>query len=180
MQRDDVALFREKVVLDVEAEHRRKVAMDDRARDERRQLRSFPFALLDAMQRVAPPLLGLRMLGVVVRHLRVEVPAEVIESHGRIVDPLLDRGRVFLEQMLERDDDVGDLDAGVVDVVLDLDLFTLVAQATGQRVAEDGVAEVADVGGLVRVDVRVLDDDLRLLRGRATSRRPCARRRTAP
>ena len=62
--------------------------------------------------------------------------------------------------MLEADDDVGHLDAGVVEVVLDLDALAEPAEDVDEDVAEDGVPEVPDVGGLVRVDVRVLDDDL--------------------
>jgi len=58
----------------------------------------------------------------------------------------------------EADDDVGDLDAGVVDVVLRFDRRPAEAQRAHQCVAERGVAQVADVGGLVRVDGRVLDD----------------------
>ena len=61
--------------------------------------------------------------------------------------------------MAEGDDDVGDLHAGVVDVVLRLDAVAEPLQAADEGVAHDGVAEVADVRGLVRIDVRVLDDD---------------------
>ena len=64
--------------------------------------------------------------------------------------------------MDEADDDVGDLDAGVVDVVLDADLVAALvgvgAEEALEGVAEDGVAEVADVRGLVRVDAGVLDE----------------------
>ena len=51
-----------------------------------------------------------------------------------------------------------DLDAGVVDVVLGFDRRAAEAQRPHQRVAERGIAEVADVRRLVRVDGRVLDD----------------------
>jgi hypothetical protein len=62
---------------------------------------------------------------------------------------------------------VGHLDPGVVDVVLDPDFEAAVAQQPDEGVAEAGVAQVADVGGLVRVDARVLDDDVpRAPRGR--------------
>ena len=55
---------------------------------------------------------------------------------------------------------VGELDAGVVDVVLDLDRVAEGAQGAHQNVAQDGVSQVADVGRLVGVDVGVLDDHL--------------------
>ncbi len=70
--------------------------------------------------------------------------------------------RVFAFEVDEADDDVGDLDAGVIDVVLDADLVAglvvVGAQKTLEGVAEDGVAEMADVRGLVGVDAGVLDE----------------------
>ena len=73
----------------------------------------------------------------------------------------------------EADDDVGHLHAGVVDVVLDLDGVAAVAQQRARSVSpRRGVAQVADVGGLVRVDAGVLDDHVPRARGR---RRPARR-----
>ncbi len=69
-------------------------------------------------------------------------------------------GERLAGQVPESDDDVGDLHAGVVDVVLHLDRNAAEAQHAHQRVAERGVSKVADVGRLVRVDGRVLDDGL--------------------
>src|SRR5262249_37283173 len=57
--------------------------------------------------------------------------------------------------------------AGVVDVILDLDWIAASAKHADEGVAQDGVAEVADVGGLVRVDVGVLDNDLAVAGGRS-------------
>ena len=58
--------------------------------------------------------------------------------------------------MHKSDDNVRDLDAGVVDVVLHIDLLPCGAQQPDEGVAEDGVAQVADVRGLVGVDGGVL------------------------
>ena len=55
---------------------------------------------------------------------------------------------------------VGHLHAGVVDVVLHLDAMAARAQHAHERVAQRGVAQVADVRRLVGIDVGVLDDDL--------------------
>src|ERR1700722_5697121 len=78
--------------------------------------------------------------------------------------------------MDEADDYICDLDAGVVDVVLDADVVTAFervgAEEALEGVAEDGVAEMADVRGFVGVDAGVLDEteagaaDLRVLVGR--------------
>ena len=63
-------------------------------------------------------------------------------------------------ELAEADGDVGDLDAGVVDVVLDLDRTAQEAKQPPERVTERGVPQVADMRRLVRVDRRVLDDRL--------------------
>ena len=90
------------------------------------------------------------------------------------------RQRHFFE-VHEADDDVGHLDAGVVDVVLNVDLMAGGAEHADEGVAEDGVAQVADVRGLVGVDAGVLDQDVVSgggsggLRPRATSRTAAAR-----
>ena len=67
---------------------------------------------------------------------------------------------VLLLELAEADDDVGDLDAGVVDVVLHFDRRAAEPQHAHERVAERRVAQVADVRRLVRIDRRVLDDGL--------------------
>ena len=79
--------------------------------------------------------------------------------------------RLVLE-LAEADDDVGDLDAGVVDVVLDLDLAAEEAEQPAERVAERGVAQMADVRRLVRIDRRVLDDGLAARREASAAGRP--------
>ena len=68
--------------------------------------------------------------------------------------------------MFEADDDVGDLHARVVDVVLDLDMACRRLQNADECVADRRIAKVADMRRFVRIDVRVLDDDLTGLRRR--------------
>ena len=97
-----------------------------------------------------------RVGGVALSRERVEVPGEVAEA------PRLDAGRVLGEGVedladllgkaagarrldevagvLERDDDVGDLDARVVEVVLDLDPAAEPLERAHEDVAEDGVS----------------------------------------
>ena len=57
-------------------------------------------------------------------------------------------------------DDIGNLDAGIVDVVLNLDLVSREAENANESIADGGVPKVTDVGRLVRIDVGVLDDHL--------------------
>ena len=62
---------------------------------------------------------------------------------------------------MKADDDVGNLDAGVVDVVLNFDAIAGGLQDAHKRVAEHGIANVTDVRGFVRIDAGVLDHLLR-------------------
>ena len=80
--------------------------------------------------------------------------------------------------MEEADDHIGNLDAGVVNVVLNVDLVAGGAEHAHKGVAEDGVAQVANVGGLVGIDACVLDEDVVAMRGRGRPRhsRPGGRR----
>jgi hypothetical protein len=59
--------------------------------------------------------------------------------------------------MQEADHHIGHLHAGVVDVVLHVDFLPGGAQQADEGVAENGVAQVADVRGLVGIDAGVLD-----------------------
>ncbi len=150
---------REQVVVDVQPGHRDEVTPDDRVGDHRAHLRARIAAVLDRVQRrladVQARLVGLVPLG----DARVQVPAVVVELlAGRERSDLVEPPGL---EALEPDDDVGDLHAGVVDVVLDLDRRAQEPQQPPDGVAEDRIAQVADVGGLVRIDRGVLDDRLR-------------------
>jgi hypothetical protein len=83
----------------------------------------------------------------------------------------------------EADHDVRHLHAGVVDVVLHADVEAAVAQQPHEGVSQAGVADVAHVGGLVRVDAGVLDDHVarpRRRRQRLGQRAVQRDRETAP
>jgi len=73
-------------------------------------------------------------------------------------DELLDLGGGLLFEMQKRHDHVRHLHAGVVDVVLRFHVIAEPLRAANVRIAEDRIAEVTDVLGLVRIDVRVLHD----------------------
>ena len=79
---------------------------------------------------------------------RIEIPAVVVET-GRVGDALDLVERLPFE-LPKPDDDVGHLDAGVVDVVLDFDRRVAEPEHPHERVAERRVPQVADVGRLVR------------------------------
>ena len=66
-------------------------------------------------------------------------------------------GQRLAFEMQKADHHIGHLDAGVVDVVLHIDLLSGGAQQAHEGVAENGVAQMADVRGLVGIDAGVLD-----------------------
>ena len=61
--------------------------------------------------------------------------------------------------MQESDDHIGDLHAGVVDVVLHIHFSAGETQQADEGIAQDGIAQVADVRRLVGIDAGVLDQN---------------------
>ena len=149
-----MSLVREQVVADAEPRHGGEVAAHDAVCHVLGEPGGVVAALLDRVQRLGLQFLARRVLGVEVAHLRVEIPAVVVEPPA---DRRHLRERLLLE-VEEADDHVRDLNARVVDVVLHADLEAALAQQAHERVTEAGVAQVADVRGLVRVDRGVLHD----------------------
>ena len=114
----------------------------------------------DGMQRCVTPLERVFVLLVILRGLRVTLSARRnSESHRGIVNQrphFVDR--LFFE-MLKSHDDVGNLDAGVIDIVLYFNALARGAQHAHERVAEDRVAQMADNdAALLGFDIGVLDD----------------------
>ena len=175
----DLALAREKIVLDAEAQHGFEMAAQDGGGDEVGDLGGFVAAVLDQVQRVEAQLLarGLFFGGpfaVPLRGAGVEVPAVVVNAlafAGEAVNKCANFGGRFLFEMQKSDHDVGDLDAGVVDVVLHVDFVAGGAEKTHKCVAENGVAQMADVRGFVGIDGGMLNERMPLRRWRVCSRR---------
>src|SRR4030095_11296438 len=61
---------------------------------------------------------------------------------------------------LQAHHDVGHLNPGIVEVVLDLDFVPQETKTSDERVTQGGVAQMPDVSRLVGVDIGVFDDDL--------------------
>src|SRR3954454_14160465 len=98
------------------------------------------------MERFGPPLKGLGLLLVIAGDTSVQVPAIVIEAHAGDQGPNI-VGRLVLQEM-EADYYVSDLDARIVDVILNFDLAPRGAQHPYERVAEDRVPDMTDVSRL--------------------------------
>ena len=160
-QLEDLALARQDIVGDADAPHRGQVAGHDRIRDHRPELGNLALAGFQGVQSLGAPSEGPLVFGrEQPRDLGVQVPAEMVEA-GAGIDRQGAHGiRALLPQVVKGGHHVSHLHAGVVDVVLHLDSTAERAQQAHERVAEHGVAEMADVRRLVGVDVRVLDDHL--------------------
>src|SRR5262249_6760629 len=165
------ALAREQVVSDVEAPHRGEMRGGGSLGDRGRDRGAFVSTLLDGMENLASPFSCLRTRLVSPPDVCVEVPAEIGEplSRGRVTgqtaaaNHFSDAGLgIDAGQVDQRGDDIGDLNAGVVEVVLNLDGVSEKAQGAHENVSENSISEMADMGRLVRIDIGVLDDDLAL------------------
>jgi hypothetical protein len=112
---------------------------------------------------------------------RVHPPAEVVEIGGRclrdivawslrqcefdqlVTSSRLDPkcfGKIGFGQEEETDHDVRHLNAGVIDVVLNLDLVSEIVKTSDQDITQNRISQVSYVGSLIGVDVGVFDDGL--------------------
>src|SRR5439155_9081878 len=76
---------------------------------------------------------------------RVQVPAVIVEPDRRVGRKLSHVLETFLFQVDETDHNVRHLHAGVVNVVLRFDAAPSEAQQADKGVAQDGIAQVADM-----------------------------------
>src|SRR5204862_231958 len=127
-------------------QHCRQVALNDRVRNQVCELGENAFVRLNGMKRLSPPVQGVRILLVIRRHPGIEIPAIVVESARSNQGPNIIR-RLVLEEV-KSDDDIGNLDSGVIDVVLNLDLAAAGTQHTHEGIAENRISNVANVGRL--------------------------------
>jgi hypothetical protein len=142
------------------------MAAQDGGGDEFGDAGEFVVSGFDVVEGVEARLLVFGRLVIPLRDACIELPAVIVEGSsagasgdvgGELRDEGFDVGEREFFEMDESDDDVGDLDAGVVDVVLDVDGVSGGAQEADEGIAEDGVAKVSDMGGFVGVDGGVLD-----------------------
>ena len=147
------------IVFDIETEHGFQVRFDDGVGDDVTKFGEIALTGFDGVEGIGAPGFGFGVLAVIRGGAGIEIPAEVIEARVGIGDECAHIGGRFLFKIVKAYDDVGYLDAGVIDVVLHFDLAAAVAEHADESVAQDGVTQVADVGGFVGVDVGVFDDD---------------------
>jgi hypothetical protein len=150
------------------------MAANDPIGDEVREIGGGVLAPLDVVERRRAYLEPLFVLFVPLRDAGVKIPALVVEPPRVGNLPDLVEGLAF--ELAESDRHVRHLDTGVVDVVLDFDRAPQEAKQPAERVTESGIPKMPDVGGLVRVDRRVLDDGLAagIGRGRLVDGQPAS------
>ena len=166
-QLQDLALARQHVVGNANPLHRRQVASHYGVADDRADRRELSLAGLERLQCLDAPCERVGIpTGEQARDLGIQVPAVVIETHLRVARQSPHLVNPHVPQESKRRHHVRNLHAGVVDVVLDFDAPPERPQHAHEGVSEHGVAQVADMCGLVRVDVRVLDDCLGGIGGR--------------
>lgn len=155
----DFALTSEEFVRDAEASHGFEMQRDDGVGDDSGDFGFFAAIFFNGFEGAGAKFGGVRfVLFQKVGDFGVEIPAVIIEPWVHREHLYAHRRSAFHVQ--ETNNDVSDLNAGVVNVVLDLDGVSGVAKNARHSVAQDGVAEMANVCGFVGVDAGVLDDHL--------------------
>ena len=136
------------------------MSADDSVDDDAGDFSGLVIAVLELAQRGNPKSQACRISFVPGGRFRVEIPAVVVEAWG--VGELADGVEVLAVELAKPDHHIGHLHTGVVDVVLGLDRDAAKPQEANEGVTEGGVSKMPDVGRFVRIDRRVLDDDLPL------------------
>ena len=164
LQVQNFALARQQVVFNAESQHRFQVPPQDCRRNQLADRSDVISTALNLVQRIEPYLLSRLLFRIVrfipLRYARVEIPAVIIDALALIGEPRHQRLHVTQRKALEMhqaDDNIRYLHAGVVDVILDIDLLPRRPQQPYKRVAQDRIAQVPYMRGLVGIDARVLD-----------------------
>src|SRR5262245_33794498 len=175
LQVEDVAFARQKIVADIDASHGPQMALNNFRGDDFSHLCRFVLAFFDFLQSLrAQIMFGIFSL-IKTRNASINVPAVIIEfvgSGGGHPAYIFER---FSFNVLEPDDYISDLYAGVVDVILDLDLTSGRSKNSNECVSDCRIAKVANVRSFVGVDVCMLDDDLSFIRRKPPQTAPANR-----
>src|SRR5260370_10262372 len=88
----------------------------------------------------------------------VDITTQIIEA--RLLRELLNLSLRLLFQARKPDHHVGHLHASVINVVLYVNVSAGGAQQANESISQNGIAQMANMGGLIGVDAGVLDQDL--------------------
>ncbi len=142
----------------------------DRRRNQLGNLRRLIATRFDRMQRVEPQLLShgsfFRHRVVPRRNPRIQIPAVEVDARavpGQIRHQLLHAGQIQRFEVNEPHHHIGNLDAGIVDIVLHIDLLSSRNQQPHESITQNCVAQMPDVCRLVGIDARVLHQRMQRL-----------------
>src|SRR6185312_12956313 len=155
MQVEDFAFTGQEVVGDVETLHGLEVQLQNGRGNQVGQTSGWIVSFFEFVQRAKPELLVLGILLVPLRDPCIQIPAVVIEP--RLLNERLHVlvGLVF--KLLKANNNVGNLYAGIVDVVLYINRVSSFAQQANEGIAQNRIAQMPDMRSLVGIDAGVFD-----------------------
>src|SRR5688572_1801214 len=113
LEPENVSFPGQQVVVHIQSRHRLQMAANDALGNEMRDLRGLIAAMLDVVQRSGAYLQAVLVDVVPLRDARVEIPAVIIEASG--IGDATNVVEVLALELSEPDDDIGNLNARVVD-----------------------------------------------------------------
>ena len=120
-------------------------------------LRRCTRGLFQLLENQGPLLEQLRLLLIRFVYLRVNAPAKMIV--------LLSVLALHILQLLQSEKRINNLHAGIVNVILDFRSKSCAPEHSIDNVAQNGIPQMPDMHRLVRVHIRMLDNDFLLLLG---------------
>ena len=96
---------------------------------------------------------------------RVNVPAVIIELDRSVGNHPANVVKCLLLDVFQADDNIRNLNTGVIDIVLNFDFAPRGLEYPDKRVADRSISKMADMRRLVGIDIGVLDDDLLVIAG---------------
>ena len=156
MQMKYLAFARKEIVFDVEPVHRFQMTAKHGGRNQLGNFRGFISPCFDGVQRLRRASKFCLSCRTTAKRGRRDPSSSSRNAAG---DELLDFGSRFPLDVQEADDNVRDLDAGVVDVVLHIDFPAGFAQQADEGIAKDGVAQMAYVRSLVGINAGMFHQD---------------------
>ena len=148
------ALAREKIILYVDARHGFQVRLNNAHGYMLGQFRGRITACFHSLKRQAAEFLIFFGLPVEIGHARINIPAVIVE-------PAAHRGHFlqgFSLHPFQPDNDIRHLNSCIIQVILHLNLMAQKAKAAHEGITQRGIAQMPDMGGLVGIDIRVLDN----------------------
>src|SRR5205809_574628 len=86
----------------------------------------------------------------------IQIPAVIIELPAYLLN-IVESHRLHV---FETDDDIGDLDPRIINVIFDFDLFAQAFEQPDNRITQNGIPQMTNMSRLVRIYAGVFDNYL--------------------